>query len=225
MELVESTLIPLGLVFVSALSLSLGHCAGMCGGIVLAYTQVKKPSWMGHLAYSLGRWCSYVCIGVAFALLGKAFALHHLWREFASLFVGVLLIVYAICYGFFPKVLRALEPRVQDFRWLSKSFGMLLQSRYLWSFFGIGVLNGLLPCGLVYFFALYTLNEQILGLSGVLGAVCVMSVFWLGSLPSMLGLGMLSSVLSSYKKQGFWVSFVAMVLLGLWNIYAGITTM
>lgn len=225
MELVESTLIPLGLVFVSALSLSLGHCAGMCGGIVLAYTQVKKPSWMGHLAYSLGRWCSYVCIGVAFALLGKAFALHHLWREFASLFVGVLLIVYAICYGFFPKVLRALEPRVQDFRWLSKSFGMLLQSRYLWSFFGIGVLNGLLPCGLVYFFALYTLNEQILGLSGVLGAVCVMSVFWLGSLPSMLGLGMLSSVLSSYKKQGFWVSFIAMVLLGLWNIYAGITTM
>lgn len=225
MELVESTLIPLGLVFVSALSLSLGHCAGMCGGIVLAYTQVKKPSWMGHLAYSLGRWCSYVCIGVAFALLGKAFALHHLWREFASLFVGVLLIVYAICYGFFPKVLRALEPRVQDFRWLSKSFGMLLQSRYLWSFFGIGVLNGLLPCGLVYFFALYTLNEQILGLSGMLGAVCVMSVFWLGSLPSMLGLGMLSSVLSSYKKQGFWVSFVAMVLLGLWNIYAGITTM
>lgn len=225
MELVESTLIPLSLVFISAFTLSLGHCAGMCGGIVLAYTQIKSPSWTGHLAYSLGRWCSYVCIGVVFALLGKAFALHHLWREFASLFVGVLLIVYAICYGFFPKVLRALEPRIQDSRWLGRSFGALLQSRSLWSFFGIGVLNGLLPCGLVYFFALYTLNEQILGLSGVLGAVCVMSVFWLGSLPSMLGLGMLSSALGAYKKQAFWVSFVAMVLLGLWNIYAGITTM
>lgn len=224
MELVESTFIPLFLVFTSALALSLGHCVGMCGGIVLAFTQIKKPSWVGHLAYSVGRLCSYECIGIGFALLGRAFALSYVWREWASVLVGVLLIIYALCYGFFPRILRFLEPKV-DSRWLGRAFGTLLHSRSLWSFFGIGVLNGFLPCGLVYFFALYTLNEQILGLSGVMGAVCVMGVFWLGSLPSMLGLGTLASVLQAYQKQAFWASLVAMLGLGLWNIYTGITIM
>ena len=218
-------LISLWLVFVSALTLSLGHCVGMCGGIVLAFSSLPHVRILSHALYHIGRLCSYICVGVVFALLGRAFALHHLWREFASLIVGVLLIGYALCFAFFPKILALLEPNIKRFPLFVSAFSAALRSRSILGGFVLGVLNGLLPCGLVYFFALYTLNEQILGLSGVLGAVCVMSVFWLGSLPSMLGLGMLGSALSAYKKQAFWVSFIAMVLLGLWNIYAGITTM
>lgn len=225
MILASQFLISLWLVFVSALTLSLGHCVGMCGGIVLAFSSLPHVRILSHALYHIGRLCSYICVGVVFALLGRAFALHHFWREFASLIVGVLLIGYALCFAFFPKILALLEPNIKRFPLFVSVFSAALRSRSILGGFVLGVLNGLLPCGLVYFFALYTLNEQILGLSGVLGAVCVMSVFWLGSLPSMLGLGTLASVLQAYKKQAFWVSLVAMLGLGLWNIYTGITIM
>ena len=226
-------LISLWLVFVSALTLSLGHCVGMCGGIVLAFSSLPHVRILSHALYHIGRLCSYICVGVVFALLGRAFALHHFWREFASLIVGVLLIGYALCFAFFPKILALLEPNIKRFPLFVSAFSAALRMRSILGGFVLGVLNGLLPCGLVYFFALYTLNGQIPWLSSevfsgvgvVFSAVCVMGVFWLGSLPSMLGLGTLASVLQAYKKQAFWVSLVAMLGLGLWNIYTGITIM
>ncbi|WP_143000220.1 MULTISPECIES: sulfite exporter TauE/SafE family protein [unclassified Helicobacter] len=223
------------LIFLTSLSLSLGHCIGMCGGIVIAYSGFKRPRWWGHLAYNVGRWCSYVAIGVAFALLGKAFAISHFWRSGASLIVGILLVLYAICFAFFPKILRAIEPsKIGSFGMLSRAFGKLLRSCSWLSFFGIGVINGWLPCGLVYFFALNVLNEQIpeqilswsAGFSpmvlGALWAVAVMSAFWLGTLAPMLSIGALGSVLSKYRKTLFVISFLFMLGLGLLNIYAGL---
>lgn len=176
-----------------------------------------------------------MAIGVAFALLGKAFAISHFWRSGASFIVGILLVLYAICFAFFPKILRAIEPRIDSFGALSRAFGKLLRSRSWLSFFGIGMINGLLPCGLVYFFALNVLNEQIpeqilswsLGFSpvvlGALWAVAVMSAFWLGTLAPMLSIGALGSVLGKYKKTLFAISFLFMLGLGLLNIYTGLT--
>lgn len=213
--------VSLGLVFLSALGLSLGHCVGMCGGIVLAYSSIKRADLFAHSVYSLGRLCSYVGIGVLFALCGKAFALHHLWREFAGVGVGLLLIGYAVCYAFFPRILQLFQPRAGALGFFTRAFRALLASPSRWSFFGLGLLNGLLPCGLVYFYALYTLNEQILGLTGALGAVCVMSAFWLGTLASMLGLGLLGGALR-IRGQWRWLSFCLMLGLGLWSIVMGV---
>ena len=229
-------LISLWLVFVSALTLSLGHCVGMCGGIVLAFSSLPHVRILSHALYHIGRLCSYICVGVVFALLGRAFALHHFWREFASLIVGVLLIGYALCFAFFPKILALLEPNIKCFPLFVSAFSAALRSRSILGGFVLGVLNGLLPCGLVYFFALYTLNGQIPqipwlsseafgGVGVVFSAVCVMGVFWLGGLPSMIGVGILGRLLSAYRKQFMLLSIIAMLALGLWNIYAGITTM
>lgn len=220
----SSLIISLALVFLNALVLSLGHCIGMCGGIVLAFSALPHVRALSHALYHLGRLCGYICVGVVFALLGRAFALHFFWREFASLIVGALLIIYALCFAFFPKILSLLEPNLKRFPLFVAAFGRALRSGRCAGLFALGVLNGFLPCGLVYFFALYTLNEQILGLSGVLGAVCVMGVFWLGTLPSMVGVGILGGLLSAYRKQLAVFSVVMMLLLGLWNIYIGINT-
>lgn len=236
---VSQFFISLWIVFVSALTLSLGHCVGMCGGIVLAFSSLPHVRILSHTLYHIGRLCSYICVGVAFALLGQAFALHHFWREFASLIVGVLLIGYALCFALFPKILTLLEPNIKRFPLFVWAFGTALRSRSILGGFVLGVLNGFLPCGLVYFFALYTLNGQIpelfgetfanadgsfSGLGAALSAACVMGVFWLGSLPSMIGVGVLGSLLSAYRKQFMLFSVISMLALGLWNIYIGLTT-
>ena len=212
------------LVFLTSLSMSFGHCVGMCGGIVLVYSSLKNTTFLAHLLYNLGRLASYLCIGILFVLFGKAFALHHFWRDSVSLCVGILLIVYAICFAFFPKVLQYIEPRLQSLSTAGAIFRWLLSLHSLATFFGIGVINGFLPCGQVYFFALNTLNAQIMGLSGVLGAVAVMGAFWLGTLVPMLGVGLFGGRLRAYRKTFFVLSFLCMFALGLLNIYVGITT-
>ena len=59
---------------------SVGHCIGMCGGIVVAYSSTKidqTSSWgtqtISHLAYNFGRVVTYTILGAMFGLLGKAY--------------------------------------------------------------------------------------------------------------------------------------------------------
>ncbi len=56
---------------------SFGHCIGMCGGIVLAYSTIKiepKSSkvsqTVAHLLYSFGRVSTYSILGAVFGALG-----------------------------------------------------------------------------------------------------------------------------------------------------------
>ena len=56
---------------------SFGHCVGMCGGIVIAYSSTKiKSDWtkkiqaIAHLLYSFGRVTTYTILGALFGLVG-----------------------------------------------------------------------------------------------------------------------------------------------------------
>src|SRR5210317_1209401 len=60
---------------------SFGHCIGMCGGIVIAYSSVGSSAsasrlrqGLFHILYSLGRVTTYTLLGAIFGALGKAFA-------------------------------------------------------------------------------------------------------------------------------------------------------
>jgi len=57
---------------------SFGHCIGMCGGIVMAYSATKiddsfskKEQALSHITYSLGRVTSYSLLGALFGFLGS----------------------------------------------------------------------------------------------------------------------------------------------------------
>ena len=56
---------------------SFGHCEGMCGGIVIAYSSTKiDTTWsrfnqaLSHLIYSAGRISTYTLLGAIFGYLG-----------------------------------------------------------------------------------------------------------------------------------------------------------
>ena len=75
---------------------SFGHCIGMCGGIVLAYSTIKiepKSSKVSksvaHLLYSSGRVFTYSTLGAVFGFLGGVVT-------FSNNANGILLIIAGI---------------------------------------------------------------------------------------------------------------------------------
>lgn len=170
-----------------AAAISLGllgsfHCIGMCGPIALAlpvhqYSPFKK--YTGILLYNLGRVLTYSLLGILFGLLGQSLFLGG-FQQIVSISIGVLLLLSVIVtqtnwfntprltfiYGFINK--------------LKLELGNLFSRKGLHFLFLIGLLNGLLPCGLVYL--------------GIAGAVATgnylkgaefMLYFGIGTLPVM----------------------------------------
>lgn len=168
-------------------ALSLGflgsfHCVGMCGPIALAIPVQRTSRFSmiyGTLVYNSGRLAAYSLMGLVFGLLGKGFALAG-WQNSLSIALGTLLLLALILPASIKKpfrisfLLRLLERLKSKVR---KLFG----TRNLRSLFLIGLLNGFLPCGLVY-----------LGIAGsvatgdALKGALFMAAFGLGTFPAMM---------------------------------------
>ena len=155
------------------------HCAGMCGPLALALppagdTRVRFVA--GRLAYNFGRILTYAGLGAVFGLLGQALAVAGLQR-WLSLVAGVLILSGVLATRRFTVSL----PVTVLVTKLKTRLGSLLRRRAVGSMFGVGLLNGLLPCGLVYF-ACAGATATGRTATGVL----YMLAFGLGTLPMML---------------------------------------
>jgi sulfite exporter TauE/SafE len=159
------------------------HCAGMCGPLALALPPTGNTRALflaGRLAYNAGRLLTYAAIGAVFGLLGQSLALAGLQR-WVSLGIGVALLIGLLASSRFATGL----PVVNAVGWLKSALGRLLQRRSLGSVFALGLLNGLLPCGLVYV-AAATATATGHFLTGLQSMV----VFGLGTVPMMLAFGL-----------------------------------
>jgi len=159
------------------------HCAGMCGPLALALpvTGAAAPSFLlGRLAYNLGRIVTYCALGLVFGLAGKSLLLAGLQR-WVSIGLGVLLLV-----GLFASHRLALSRPVEALvGGLKRGMSGLLRRRSLASLGLLGLLNGLLPCGLVY-----AAGAGAMATNGVLAGICYMAAFGAGTLPMMLGISL-----------------------------------
>lgn len=138
-------------------ALSLGvlgsfHCIGMCGPIALAlpvhqHSPIKKL--LGIALYNIGRVVTYTYLGLIFGLLGQSFYLGG-FQQLLSIVLGVLLLLSVIA-TFIPQFNMPQLGFIYLF--ISKlkiQLGKLFNKKEIHYLFLIGVLNGLLPCGLVY---------------------------------------------------------------------------
>lgn len=226
----EITLISL---FITALSMSFSHCVGMCGGIVIAYSSAKIHKDTGriyqifsHLLYNLGRMTSYVIIGILSAFIGYKISASMHTKGILFVAIGIFLILFAFLYVFFPKVISYIEPSIPKnpknilTLFLKKFFVYLMGSQRLGSFYGLGILNGFLPCGMVYFFASYALTAS----SPLMGGV-MMGVFGLATFFPMFILGFVAGNISSSSFRNIFlkISLVLMLFFGGSSIYKGIS--
>ena len=192
------------------------HCLGMCGPFALALPVHQLTSFLrvlSILAYNLGRLATYSLLGIVFAFLGMSFQLAGIQQVF-SLILGVVLLFFILLsytkLGSFPSL--KLFYSVQNK--LKSKFSEVLKHRSLSSFFILGMLNGLLPCGLVYLAIFGSIASETF-FEGIL----FMVLFGMGTFPLMIILtffGKLFTVdwrLRLTKLVPVVVSFTAVLLI------------
>ena len=154
------------------------HCAGMCGPLALALPGRDRSGVayvLGRLAYNLGRVVTYCGLGLIFGVVGKSFWMAGVQR-WASITLGLLLI-----FGLFlSRKLALSKPVVLLVQRLKLAMGGLLRRRSLVALGLLGLLNGLLPCGLVY-----VACAGAAATGGVVSGLEYMAVFGLGTVPVM----------------------------------------
>ena len=202
-----------------------GHCIGMCGGIVIAYSSAKIDNkWskimqgLAHLVYSFGRITTYVMLGAIFGAIGGVAQFNGYTTAALTIFAGIFMILAGLSLlGKLP-FLTNLEHSFSQSKWYQDVFRHVLRSKSLYSFYILGLLNGLLPCGLVYFFAVTAASTG----SPLWGAL-VMLIFGLSTIPALFSLGFFTQLLSqgSFRKTMMNLASIIVILFGIYTIYRG----
>ena len=159
------------------------HCAAMCGPLMLALPGRADGVGRfitGRLIYQLGRVTTYALLGLVAGLVGKSFFIAgcQLWLSIA---LGVVILVVF----FISKKVAVSAPVVQLVVKLKTAMSAQLQRRNFRSLGLLGMLNGLLPCGLVY---VALAGAVALGSFGQ--ALVFMLLFGLGTLPMLLAISL-----------------------------------
>jgi sulfite exporter TauE/SafE len=193
------------------------HCAGMCGPLALALpaTGNSRVSFTaGRVAYNFGRITTYCLLGALFGLVGLSFALAG-FQRWASIGAGA-----AILIGLLASSRRALNtPVSKAVSRVRAGMGSLLHRRTLGSIYLLGVLNGFLPCGLVY-----VACAGAVATGGFFTAVAYMAAFGAGTVPMMLSLGLAGKMLHAGIRLKFQKLIpVCLLMLGLLLVLRGMS--
>ncbi|CDS92881.1 Membrane protein [Sphingobacterium sp. PM2-P1-29] len=193
------------------------HCAVMCGPLLLAIQGSQELTWkiaLNKLFYQVGRILTYGIFGIVLGLVGKIASIQG-WQMGLSLFTGIILLIIGLVQlfkikneGFIKLQMRFVQPIAKIMgRWLYRPGG---------SFFA-GVLNGILPCGMLYMAAAAAMNT-----SSSLTSFYFMIMFGLGTLPLLLVFSFLGNFIRTYFKMNFskWLPFLY-ILMGIWFLLRG----
>ena len=162
--------------------LSSFHCIGMCGPIAMMLPlDHKNPTKkaLQLILYHLGKTTSYALLGLIFGLIGRGLFLAG-FQQKLSIIMGIGIILFVLVperklanYNFSKPVFKFLSI-------LKTRLGNQFKQKTLQSIFTIGLLNGFLPCGLVYVALFGAIAMQNVGFS-----VLYMILFGLGTVPLM----------------------------------------
>jgi sulfite exporter TauE/SafE len=159
------------------------HCVGMCGPLMLAMplpADARRAALAQTLVYQSGRILTYVALGGFFGVLGQGIAIAG-FQQALSIVAGVAMITAALFSTQWERTVLQVPGLAQLTRQVQRQMGRLLRTHAHGTPFVIGLLNGLVPCGLVY----AAVAGAISTTNGLHGAVFMM-LFGLGTLPLLL---------------------------------------
>ncbi len=208
-----------GLIFVIGLLTSL-HCVAMCGGIALSQGLTRsEPApravsrLVPNLLYNGGRVVSYTLIGGVVGALGSVLSLSTTLKGIMPIVAGAFMLFLGVrMLGIFPWLsrLRITIPGIPSSR--------LSAAAARRGPFVVGLLNGLMPCG-----PLQTMQVYALGTGSFLAGSLSMFLFSLGTVPLLLGLGAISSLLSAkFNRRMIKASGALVLALGLLMFIRGL---
>lgn len=186
------------------------HCVGMCGPIiwVMPFQQLSGfKKWMGIALYHIGRMSVYAALGVVLFSFKSIFTPQV--QQYVSIVLGGLLLIAGII-SFFPGRFTIKLPwtsfvqrRLAGFMSHPGSFTLLFT----------GMLNGLLPCGLVYM----ALSASVVA-STALNAAIMMYAFGLGTVPMLIALTIVKDR-TKLLHAGHFRKFVPVVMLFFGSLF------
>lgn len=195
------------------------HCIGMCGPITLALPgfQNNVPKILtSRMLYNLGRTLTYAFMGAVIGLAGEGISLAGAQR-WVSIGSGILLILIVLIPPGMASRLQLLKPAYHFTGYLKKKFGKLLKSDSVMSVFVIGILNGFLPCGLVY-----VALAGALATGSLISGTLYMTFFGLGTIPLLFAFSLFGQFISSNVRRKFTRLIPAfIVVLGILFILRG----
>jgi sulfite exporter TauE/SafE len=173
------------------------HCIGMCGPIALSIPLRRERTQSllsGIFIYNAGRAFTYAMLGAVSGLAGSAVK----WaagQQTLSIVAGSLILL-ALIVNAFGKQLKKFSPFTKGFSTIRKVLGKLFkQNRYdaLWL---IGMLNGFLPCGLVY-----TALAGAAATGNFLNGAFFMFIFGIGTIPALFALSLAGTKISFSMRE------------------------
>ncbi len=160
------------------------HCIGMCGPIALMIPTSQNPflKFFQIITYNFGRVLTYSFFGLFFGLLGETFRIIEI-QQYVSIGVGVILIIIVLgtLFSYNKGANKANKYITKIFSPIKNKLGKVL-GKDRKNLLAIGILNGFLPCGLIYFALAASLTA-----SSIAGSIGFMAAFGLGTLPAMMG--------------------------------------
>lgn len=169
------------------------HCIGMCGAIVIMLPiDHKNPSKKIYqlLTYHLGRMSTYTFIGLLFGIIGKGLYLVGIQQK-VSIFAGFFMILIILVpeqifsrYNFSKSLFKVISE-------VKSKLGKQFKNKKYKSMFIIGLLNGFLPCGLVY-----TALFGAIAMQDVSFGMLYMALFGLGTIPLMSSVSYFNTIMT-----------------------------
>jgi hypothetical protein len=178
----------LALTFITMIGLGLTgslHCAVMCGPLCMAmpmHAADKRKMILNSSIYHVGRVLSYALLGVIIGLAGQALIFMKLQSIFL-LITGLVFLILGLNLIFKNTVSLRLSGSTFQSKYIKHGYNYFLKKRGMLPIFFLGMLNGLIPCGLVY-------SAMALSFQGftITKTALVMVAFGLGTLPMMITL-------------------------------------
>lgn len=186
------------------------HCAGMCSPLVLAVTSMNRRVMLNKFIYNGGRVFTYALMGAVIAVFGS-FINFSGFQLVLSLAIALTLIVMGLS-GISGMHVPVVTPALLKFStWVKTTFGQFIQKKSISGMWMMGMLNGILPCGLTYLALTYCLT-----LATPLDGFQFMLLFGAGTLPVMVGFtSLLRYLVQKFRLDLNKFSRVSFIVIGI----------
>lgn len=181
------------------------HCAAMCGPVMVAtsaWFNKNKSLKRGLFLQLSGKTVTYVVIGVVFGFIGKLISFT-VFQERLMLVAGLVLVFLSLQGWFNIIAYSKLSKGITQ--WIGTKIGALMNYSFI-----IGLLHGLIPCGLVYAAGIASLASHSVWHGGLF-----MLGFGLGSLPVLIAIAMGAKKLVALFKGRKWLQHIPSLCLGI----------
>ncbi|HYA31558.1 MAG TPA: sulfite exporter TauE/SafE family protein [Thermodesulfovibrionales bacterium] len=225
--------------FGSGLLGGFGHCIGMCGPVVAAYSlNLDRRSILPHLLYTLGRVTTYGLLGGLTGLTGSFVGIVRQIGRYqnvvlAAAGIGMIVMAFSIG-GWLPAFKRktsgtnALLPRFTAYsqRVINRIARFVTDTRSVGSFFPMGLLLGFMPCGLLYTALIAAAGVGVGARNQAEGFLCgmlLLLLFGIGTSPALLLFGKIVSMKREWLRGKLYrASALTMIVMGILFVYRAV---